>query len=90
MGELRSEYTKCLESYQRSGQLEGDVFPSFARGNRVVIYLHALANTPADSLLCDMATRQISGEAREEWVIAAASASGSTALERRQSKMGKG
>jgi hypothetical protein len=83
---LRSEYTKCVERYQRSGQPEGDVFPRFTRGNRVVMYLHALANTPAGPALCDMATRLSFGEAREEVGIVATSASRSTALERRQSR----
>jgi hypothetical protein len=82
---LRSEYTRCLDNYQRSGQLEGDVFPRFSRGSRVVLYLHALANTPAGSVLCDMATRLLSDDAQEE-VCMSTRCVPCCGLERRQSK----
>jgi hypothetical protein len=76
---LRSEYTKTLDNFQRSGQLECDFFPRFAHGKGVIIYLRGLANAPAGSVLLSMATQLLEQGAREEVGIDVADLSNSTA-----------
>jgi hypothetical protein len=83
---LQSEYTKILDSFQRSGQHECDVFPRFAHGKGVIMYLHNLARTPSGSVLLSMATQLIEQEAREEAGLAVAGTSSSSVPDRRKSR----
>ena len=75
-----------MDNFQRSGQLECDVFSRFAQGKNVIMYLHSLANAPAGSVLLSMATRLIDQEAREEVGIAVAGQSNSNVPERESSR----
>jgi hypothetical protein len=83
-GKLKSSYTKVVDDFDRSGQLEADTFSRYSQGNKVVMYLRCLCNTPAGSLLTSMASRLLGEDAREERINYSSASRGTTAERRRK------